>query len=68
MDNWIKENKPDGIAKLARAARIPSTSLQKVRQGRTLVDPDARKRVADVLGGEESALFSEGKSEKSRAS
>ena len=57
IDEWIQAHKPDGIGRLARATKIPSTSLQKVRQGRPLMDPQARQRLLGVLGVGESELF-----------
>lgn len=67
IDGWVHTHRPDGIGKLAMATEIPSTSLQKVRQGRPLIDPAARKRLIRVIGGKESDLFS-GDTEESRAS
>ena len=68
IDFWIVAHKPDGIGKLARAVKIPSTSLQKVRQGRPLVDADARQRLCKTVGGEESEMFATAKAANTRAS
>ncbi len=57
IDKWVRANKPDGIAKLARETEIPSGSLQKIRAGRDLLDPLKRKSLARVLGVKESELF-----------
>jgi hypothetical protein len=56
IDSWIKANKPNGIDKLAYAAGIPSGSLMHIRQGRGLVNPYARARLAAALGVSESEL------------
>lgn len=57
IDAWIKENRPDGIGKLARESRIPTHSLEKIRQGRAIKDPLKRESLAGVLGVPESELF-----------
>lgn len=67
MDEYIKENKPDGIRKLAEATGIPTGSLQKIRQGREIQDELKRASLARVLNASESALFPSSKG-KSRAS
>jgi len=57
MNEWIAKNRPDGIRKLAEATAIPTSSLQKIRAGREVLNPLMRKSLAEVLGAKESELF-----------
>jgi transcriptional regulator with XRE-family HTH domain len=67
IEGWIEAHRPYGLDKLSRAAEISSGSLQKIRQGRSLVNPHARERLAKALGVKESEL-SPATTGKSRAS
>lgn len=67
IDTWIKQNRPDGIAKLANKSLVPSNTIAKVRVGNVPRSELIRGALAEALDVKESELFPD-KSEDQKAS
>lgn len=58
IDNWVLDNAPDGVARLAIKAGLSSSLLSKVRSsGRVPTRPTDRRRLAQAIGVTEDDLF-----------
>lgn len=68
IDNWVAENYPDAITKLASKSEVPASSIVKIRNGRVPKNADYRRRLADKLGISEDELFPPVKDDEEAAS
>lgn len=57
IGKWFEENAPDAVTELRRLTKIPVSSLQKIRSGRTPFDEERRKRIAHAIGVPVDELF-----------
>lgn len=57
IDEWVTENGPDGIARLAVRSGISSSMISKVRVGRVPTKRNTRRDIALAIGVTEEQLF-----------
>lgn len=56
IDQWIYDNRPDGLSKLAVESKVPADTIGKVRRGK--VPPEVQRgKLADALKIQESEIF-----------
>lgn len=67
IDEWIHENGPDGLAKLAITSGVSSSMISKIRTGRVPYRPLTRRALAQALGVSEGELFPEERAKGKRA-
>lgn len=56
IDEWVEENGPDGLVRLALAAQVSASLLSKVRLGK-VPKRENRKKLCKVLKVDEARLF-----------
>lgn len=56
IDEWVEENGPDGLVRLALAAQVSASLLSKVRLGK-IPKRENRKKLCKILKVEEAELF-----------
>lgn len=57
LNQWIDENKPSGLAKLALQSGVSTGTLDKVRAGYVPPREGTRQRISRALGISENELF-----------
>lgn len=57
IDEWVLENGPEGVEKLAKKSGISSSMISKIRVGRVPIRPIFRRSLAKALGVKEDQLF-----------
>ena len=57
IDQWVFENGPDGVAKLAVKSGVSSSLISKIRVGRVPVKPITKRALAKAMGVKEEDLF-----------
>lgn len=56
IDQWIYENRPDGLSKLAVVSGVPSDTVAKARRGK-VPSKIQRQKLAEALKHEEEKVF-----------
>jgi len=57
LENWMKQNEPMAIEKLAAASRISTKTLERVLKGNAPGHSGTRYLVSQAIGVDESTLF-----------
>ena len=57
IKDWLAENGPDGVSKLAIGSKISSSTIRKIRSGYVPKKLSTRRDVARFMGVTEDALF-----------
>lgn len=68
IDEWIKENGPDGMSKLAVKSKVPSNTISKVRVGMVPKSELIRDALSRALSVSEAELFPTVGAEEKKAS
>jgi transcriptional regulator with XRE-family HTH domain len=59
IDNWIKENSPDGVAKLAMKSGVSTHQIVRVRLGNVPKSLKRQEKLAKALAVKVESLFPE---------
>jgi len=57
IDEWVHDNGPDGVSRLALKSGVSASFVSKIRVGRVPVKPITRRAMAKAIGVGEDELF-----------